>query len=284
MSPVKEPFHFSTDLSCEAWRTIRGEDDYMALFDEANHAARGEASSCYIYSENAVDAIAELAPNAKIIAIVRRPAQMMYSLHGQSLWSGNENVFDFEEALALENERAEGKKIPSCAHFPNNLLYRHCARYAMHLEKWAERFGPDQLLVLDFDQIKSDSLGVLSTIYDFLGVDPGYQPDLEIFNASHDLTDIASRRLLKHLPFHTYMENRSHRYRALCGRVYRWLRPIMGLPTQRAPLRPGLRDQITEEFESEIARLERMFGLDLTQWRVEKCREPSLKSDVDGGA
>ncbi len=40
--------------------------------------------------------------------MLRNPADAMYSLHGQFLWSCNEDIADFEAALAAQADRRAG--------------------------------------------------------------------------------------------------------------------------------------------------------------------------------
>ena len=63
-------------------------------------------------SESAVDEIHAFNPNARIIIMLRRPDEMLYSLHSQLLYSGEEDLEDFGAALAAESSRAEGHQMP----------------------------------------------------------------------------------------------------------------------------------------------------------------------------
>lgn len=48
--------------------------------------------------------------------------------------------------------------------------------YSRHLEPWMEAFGPRNVLVRSYDEIKTDKMGLLRDVYDFLGVRNDFSP------------------------------------------------------------------------------------------------------------
>jgi hypothetical protein len=103
-SDIKEPNYFNTDFS-EAYRIrfgtrelLQGDNDYLAQFKDADnkHKAIGEGTVWYMYSQEAVNKIWEFNQSAKIIVMLRNPMAMAYWLHGQMIYSFNENIKDFE--------------------------------------------------------------------------------------------------------------------------------------------------------------------------------------------
>jgi hypothetical protein len=116
MSPLKEPSHFSLEVRPENFEPalqpqarrdeeavrnylagpldqkrfsgiVRNYDDYLRLFAAAREqTAIGEASVCYLWSKTAPDAIASRLPHARIIIILRDPADRAFSqyLHNVS--------------------------------------------------------------------------------------------------------------------------------------------------------------------------------------------------------
>ena len=88
---LKEPWFFASDMrprfqpprSAPPFETL---EDYLTLFDAATPGQRiGEASTAYLWSSTAAARIAELRPDARIIAILREPASFLRSLHMQLL-------------------------------------------------------------------------------------------------------------------------------------------------------------------------------------------------------
>ena len=81
----------------------------------------GEASPSYLWSPGAAARIAEVQPNARIIAILREPASFLHSLHLTFLRGSVESVGDLRRALSFEAARREGRRIPRRSHLPQLL-------------------------------------------------------------------------------------------------------------------------------------------------------------------
>src|SRR6185295_7304644 len=125
---------------------IREEDLYLELFAGAGDCLRvGEASVWYLLSRQAPFEIRAFSPDAKIIILLRDPVQMAYSLHSLYTRSGNEDLPLFEDALAAEAERREGRRIPPGAYFPEGLIYTDVVRHAAKVERYLETFGRENV-------------------------------------------------------------------------------------------------------------------------------------------
>jgi hypothetical protein len=92
-------------------------DDYLTLFADApdETLAIGEGSVFYAYSKVAVANIHAFNPTARLIMMVRNPADMVYSLHGQYVFNNFdcESESDFEKAWRLQDRRLEKKAMPA---------------------------------------------------------------------------------------------------------------------------------------------------------------------------
>jgi Sulfotransferase family len=177
MPELKEPWYFASDMlprfqpprSAPPLRTL---DEYRALFADAAPDQRiGEASSSYLLSHTAAARIAELRPDARIIAILREPASFLRSLHLQLLRTHVENQKTLRRAISLEGARREGRRVPRRSHRPQLLLYSDHVRYVEQLRRYHEVFPPEQVLVLIYDDFRRDNEGTVRTVQRFLGVD-----------------------------------------------------------------------------------------------------------------
>ena len=100
VSPVKEPNYFCFDAP--ALRVIDRLETYGRLFARARpDQICGEASTAYLFSDEAVPAILDAVPAAQIIVMVRNPLDMVVSHHSQKLYALEENEPDFETAWRL---------------------------------------------------------------------------------------------------------------------------------------------------------------------------------------
>jgi hypothetical protein len=176
MPDVKEPWYFVPELRSEkaanADRHPRTLDAYLSLFEDAGPEQRaGEATPSYLWSRDAARRIAELQPDAKIIAILREPASFLRSLHMQFLQTDVETERDLGKALALEAPRREGKSIPATSTRPQALLYSDHVRYVEQLERYRAVFAPEQILVLIYEDFRADNLGTVRRVLRFLELD-----------------------------------------------------------------------------------------------------------------
>jgi hypothetical protein len=177
MPDVKEPWYFVPELRSRAKgagdeRHPRTLDGYLALFQDAAPEQRaGEATPSYLFSEHAAARIAELQPDAKIIAIMREPASFLRSLHMQFLQTGVETERDLGKAIALEGRRREGKDVPSTSTRPQALLYSEHVRYVEQLRRYEQQFGRERMLVLVYEDFRADNEATLRRVLRFLDVD-----------------------------------------------------------------------------------------------------------------
>jgi hypothetical protein len=177
MPSLKEPLYFSSDMRLR-FETPRSEkvpqtlDAYLALFADAGaDQLLGEASSSYLWSRTAAAAIAEAQPAARIVAVLREPASFLRSLHLQLMQIHVEAEGDFSKALALESARRAGKRIPSRSHRPQLLLYSEHVRYVEQVRRYEQLFAPEQLLVIVYDDFRTDNEATVRSILRFLEVD-----------------------------------------------------------------------------------------------------------------
>ena len=78
---------------------------------------------------------------------------------------------DFRKAIALEEERRRGRRIPRYTYWPQTLLYSDHVRYVEQLRRYSAVFPREQVLVLIYDDFRRDNEGTLRTVARFLEVD-----------------------------------------------------------------------------------------------------------------
>jgi hypothetical protein len=172
MPAMKGTHFFSGESAATPDGAPRTLDGYLALFAEAApDQLLGEASPSYLRSQSAAASIAALQPAARIIAILREPASFLHSLYLQLLQDHVETVKDFGKAIALEPVRRQGKQIPRDCPRPQALLYSEQVRYAEQLRRYGDVFAPENMLVLIYDDFRTDNEGTVHRVLDFLGVD-----------------------------------------------------------------------------------------------------------------
>jgi hypothetical protein len=167
MPELKETLFFARELH----PGLRPQDpqphslgEYLALFAPARLDQRaGEASPSYLRSRLAAERIAALEPGARIIAILREPASFLRSMHLELLKDHVETEKDFRKAIAREQRLRDQKPV---------LWYvDERVEYTAQLRRYHEVFGPEQILVLIYDDFRADNDGTVRRVLEFLGVD-----------------------------------------------------------------------------------------------------------------
>jgi Sulfotransferase domain len=181
MSAVKEPWFFARDLplrfppSSPLPETL---EEYLSLFAAARTDQRvGEATPSYLLSRTAASGIADLQPDARIIAILREPSSFLRSLHLQFVQNHSETEPSLSRALALEPLRREGRSIPRDAIRPQELLYSDHVRYVEQLRRYEAVFAREQILVLIYEDFRDDNEAVVRQVLRFLDVDDTHPID-----------------------------------------------------------------------------------------------------------
>jgi hypothetical protein len=169
MPELKETRYFARELhprSPPAYPASLAE--YLALFAAAEPQQRvGEASPSYLRSHSAAARIAELRPDARIIAVFREPASFLRSLHLELLRDHVETEKDLGAALMLEGVRSQEHELERHP----GLVYSQYVRYDEQLRRYAAMFGAEQMMVLIYDDFRNDNDATVRAVLRFLGVD-----------------------------------------------------------------------------------------------------------------
>ena len=174
---MKEPEFFGRDLSRRRGRAPGSDGDrqsfaatrphtygeYLSLFAGAGPEQRaGEASPSYLGSTTAAAQIAAVAPQARIIAILREPASFLRSLHLQMVRNRVQDERDLRKAIAA-GEVAGGAR--------HSQSYTDRVRYVEQLRRYGEAFSSEQVLALIYDDFRADNEGTVRRVLRFLDVD-----------------------------------------------------------------------------------------------------------------
>lgn len=182
MPDLKETRFFAPELHPRSERVTTHPTsltDYLSLFQAATPEQRaGEASPSYLRSSGAASRIAELQPNARIIAILREPVSFLRSLHLELVRDHVETETDFAQAIALEQVRRHESEI-RCA---PGLVYADYIRYVEQLRRYHQAFPDGQVLVLIYDDFRRDNEQTVRTVLRFLGVDDTFPIQLSDAN------------------------------------------------------------------------------------------------------
>jgi hypothetical protein len=265
MPEMKEAGFFNPDLRTNTTRRVETEEKYLALFGRGVGKRRlGESSRWYMLSKVAAKLIAEWDGRSQAILMIRNPMDAAYSLHGQLLRSCNEHLEDFEEAIAAEEERREGKKIrPECTS-PDALQYTQVFRYAPQIQRFYDALGRDRIKVIVFDDFVLNTGQVYRDTLQFLGLDVEFEADFRVVNPVKPDAPGVNSFFAKR----SKLRNVVHKLvPAGLQRKVADAMPTLTKTIQRAPkISAEVRERLIPRFKEDVERTSEMVGRDLTYW------------------
>lgn len=260
-----EPHFFGTDLASP--RFFRDEQDYLSLFREADDEKRvGEKSPWYLISKRAAAEIKAYQASARIIIMLRNPVDMLFSLHSHHYNHGFEDIADFEASLGAEEDRKQGRRLPSSVspdeHWP--FLHREIVKQAEQVQRCLDAFGREDVHTIVFDDFRSETERTYRETLRFLGVNPEFHPSVSTINPT---VRFRSRAL------NYFLNSPPPALRSLVlaiipfpvrHRITKGIRHLNMAPIP--PLNQELKRQLQVEFRPEVERLSQLLGRDLMHW------------------
>jgi Sulfotransferase family len=264
----KELDFFGSDLPFRGPRLT--EQEYLAFFAQATTQRRvGEGSPWYLYSTQAASEIKAFSPSARILIMLRNPVDMMYYLHSQRAYNGNEDIDSFEMALVLEEERLRGLRLPQHASDEFGCFYRDVARFSRQVERYLTVFGKERVRVIIYEDFARDPSATYRAVCRFLDVDCTFQPVFRVLNARKRIRSEALRDFLRRPhPAAGWLLRAFHLRPDRNGGYKGWLRRLNSTSRSLRSLDPALRHRLQREFDPEIRRLSELLGRDLNHWRA----------------
>ncbi len=263
----KELRYFGRDLTIRDRRPLT-EAEYLEQFSGARaDQVIGTAYVWYLYSAAAAAEIVAFAPRARIVAMLRNPADMLHALHGENRYNGNEDIGDFAAALAAEPDRRAGRRIPEHAHLVQALWYSTVPRYTEQLMRYEAAVGRDRMHVVVFDDFVADPAAAYAGVLRFLGVDDRFRPPaFDVINASKRTRSERLRHLLSRPPAAPRRIVRAVVPRAVRRRLWEQAQRLNVAEEPRQPMAHDVRERLQRDFAGEVERLSEYLGRDLRAW------------------
>jgi len=280
MSRFKEPGYFAPDVTgtrpTQEFLYPQDEGRYLALFAQARDERRvGESSTNYLMSTQAPSLIRAAQPDARLIAMLRNPVDLVYSLHNQRVSTGTEPIQDFAEALDADDDRRRGLRLPD-GPAGLGIAYRDNAMVGAQLERWLSEFPRSQFHLIVYEDFSAATEAEYRKVIRFLDLDEGHRPiEFKAYNASH-----RQRRG----PIAALLRNRGARWVARTGlpavigeRGTNRLGRLVGRRRftyrrhERPPLPAELRARLEDEFAGDVRKLGDIMERDLlSEWFAKK--------------
>jgi hypothetical protein len=277
MSPVKEPCFFNYEINSyggivaeefgnpgrKKVARFSNVEEYRALFRGVQQeTAIGEASPPYLYVPGTAERIKRCVPEAKMIVILRNPANRAYSAFLHAVRIGREPLTDFAKALGEEERR-----IDENWHY--TFHYRSRGFYHAQLEHYYRLFGREKIRVRLYEDLSYDPIGVAQSIYHFLGVDDTFVPDA---SAKHNPAGVPRNKIARtmirgiDLTASAFLETftSTSRIYPLAAKLRRRIQNQ--IVVKPPPIDPEIRRELMEGYTKDILKLQDLIERDLSAW------------------
>ncbi len=266
---IKELNFFCTDLHFRY--PLLNEEQFLGYYsDYHDEKVAGEVSVWNLLSGVAAGKIQQFNPMAKIIIMLRNPADMLYALHSNHVFNDNESILDFKEALDAQADRKKGLRIAPFVKCPiEGLFYYEVAAYGSQVQRYLELFGNNRVKVILFDDFIHDTERIYLEVLSFLHVDAILPSAFAVYNASKETRSSFVKRMVVQTPYWIKAAGKwvfPHQTKRRDWLMY-WLWRLNSKQTVRPPLSKALRDVITANMKAEIDLLQQLIGRDLSRWQ-----------------
>lgn len=131
----------------------------------------GESSPYYAYHPGSPARIAADVPDARLIFVLRDPVERAWSHYRYEVARGFETL-DHADAFAAEAERLADPDEQSRQHHHRHFSYADRSRYAAQLVRLRESFDPEQILVIESEQLFADPRSTMARVFEHLSLEP----------------------------------------------------------------------------------------------------------------
>ncbi len=233
----------------------RGIDWYSDQFPEHDkELAIGEFSVSYLSDPIAYKRIYHYLPDVKLIALLRNPAEMLYSLYWYFYNGAVINLPDsFEKAI-------------------DKGIFLDKGFYYKGLKKYFDTFPKENILVLTFDELKANPLTTIQKTYKFLGVDSDFIPKNLKIKVNQAFT--IKYKFIKDITHVTLVIINNLRFDWLRIKIFesRTLQKIYTAinkkPGKYPPMNSETRKKCIEIYREDISNLEKLLDRDLSSWKT----------------
>jgi hypothetical protein len=282
MSPVKEPSHFSQEMRPENYspelrvRLQRAMDDlrvrlhnglevgvgagivdrredYLKLFEGVREErAVGEASVAYLWSATAAKEIMAFNPAAKIVLVLRHPAERAFSNYIYYLSDGHiTQSFSEHIALCLKDSGPMGLCHP----------FLEIGLYGQQMERLLSHIPREQVRVWLYEETTANPEKFFAEVLKFLGVDTGFTPDRSRRHLQMAVPKMASV---------TQMLRRGGVWDGVRRCIPQGMRPMLKKAVYRQRGAVGMNSDdrrfLVNYYRDDVMKLERVIERDLSRW------------------
>jgi len=247
----------------------RYREAFFPHYDSSIHESIGEGSVHYLFAPYSLQNILRFNPNARFIAMVRNPLEMLPSFHARMRYVLEEDVDRFSEAWQLQAERAAGKRIPPRCTHPMVLQYEQIGRLGAHVETLFEIAGRERCHVIVHDDFAMDPRLAYERVLKFLELSPLELPEYGRHQPLKGYRSERLQRLLWKPPGPASRVARSSSAGFVKSTIRRARKKLVHWNRASASaeeLDPAFREELRETFRSDVELLGNLIERDLSHW------------------
>ena len=256
LAPVKEVHFFNSD---QHW--ARGLDWYGRQFAAAGDArAVGDATPLYSFYPVAVERMAWVLPDARVIVCMRNPIDRAYSHYRHWYYRRAHEDRSWERVVADELADPDpGPPDPrGGAYDPEDPRYLQQGHYAEQLERLSKTFPRERILGVLTDDLRARPHEVYADVCRFLGIDPALAP-VSVGRPENESFVFRPAAVWRWQVRHGVLERR------LPPSLARFVAiRLMRRPDRYPPMDPALRARLAAHFAPHNAALADWLGREIT--------------------
>ncbi len=249
----------SIDYYNESVLTI---DEYYKLFEGAKpDQLLGEVSNTYISHDHSWERIKHYVPDAKLIAILRHPAERLHSRYFH---------------LVRENEIPEGGSLDEVFN-RNSVWWKRPdlvneGFYYQKLKPFFENFPKENIKIFLYEEFTQDTDRVLKDTFEFLGIDPNVKVATDIvYNKSGEVKNKSVDALVGQnsgpILFLKRFLPGLHRYLKNSVWANRFLNIMRNKNLDKPSVATDFRKQVVDQiYREDIEALAKLLDRDLSHW------------------
>ena len=250
MSSIKEPNFFSAKEVNSLFYKSQIVDDineYHKLFSQNKKQIIGEASVSYLFFNEVPNRIYKYNPKAKIIIILRNPIERALSHY----------LMDFRLGFCSENFE---DIIAQPEIFPQYYQqYLELGNYFLQLKRYLNVFNENQLSIVFYDDLKSNSQKVMKHIFSFLEIE--FQDlDYSIQNSFLSPSNIFVSELYKFNSLRKIVKS------LFPEPFLSLVKSIFFSNNSKPTFSDSIIKQLNAYYKSDIVELEKLLNKDLSKW------------------
>jgi hypothetical protein len=273
-SKIKEPHYFSTDFP--GYQVNQDYESFISTcfpLENEEKLKYGEGSVFYLYSAVAVKNILDYNPNAKFIVMLRNPVDLVYSLHAQLLFTGDEKINSFSDAWKMcEIRRSQNKQIPKTCREPFFLQYDKMGLLGENLERLYSMVPEKQRKTIVFDDFITNTKQVYMETLSFLDLDYDGRDEFPQVNVNTKVYFQLINSIVRYPPkVLAWITERIKNFLGIetlfIGSLLHYAKTLNKVEIKREPLSEDFRLELHETFKEDIHKIEKLVNVDLSHWR-----------------